>query len=216
MSDMRYIPDVTPQRQTSDTDNWAAWRGTRDGAPSVIDWATARSMEGRVFGANMGSLTTPLTFLVYGANRPDAWLRVPDATAIIPLYVNVALEDAAGTDTEIFIIVAANDIGNGTSTAATAGPVSWRTDAPVTSAVTARHLATADTTAATTPIEVFRTTYGSAEGTGNDARNVLWAPRVPPVLMGPASLIVYVAATTTQATGFVQFAWVEVPENMFS
>ena len=52
--------------------------------------------EGRVFVANMGSVTTPITFLVTAANRPDAWIRVPSGTTIIPISVHVTLEARLG------------------------------------------------------------------------------------------------------------------------
>lgn len=194
-------------------------RVARDGSLVVVRQDIAWVMEGRVFGANMGVLTTPLTFLVYAANRPDAWLRVPDRTIIIPLYVGVTLEDAAGTDTEVRLSFCQNDIGNGTSTAAAAGPLNMRSDALFTSNVVARNLATADTTAETNPLEIKRWTYGIAEGTGNDARERHWSANedgVPPTIVGPGSLIVYVAATTTQATGFVQVVWAEFGEHMLS
>ena len=45
---------------------------TRDGAMFVNSWYEKQALRGRVVAANMGSITTPLTFLVTAANRPDA------------------------------------------------------------------------------------------------------------------------------------------------
>ena len=191
-------------------------RGTRDGALFTADWYEAHALEGRVFGANMGGVTTPLTFLVTAANRPDAWIRVPDGTMILPLSVNVVLEDFAGTDTEIDIRTAQNDIGNGTSSAATVGPQAMRTDAPITSNSVARQLATGDTTAETNPLSIWRKTVNTANAAGNDNAGSVWVSRAQmgyPVLVGPSTLQVFVAATTTQATGFVVIHWVEFAER---
>ena len=191
-------------------------RGSRDGALFVADWYDAHAMEGRVFSANMGGVTTPLTFLITLANRPDAWIRVPDGTMILPLSAHVVLEDYAGTDTEIDMRIAQNDIGNGTSSAATVGPVSMRTDAPVTSNCVARQLATGDATAETNPMTIWRAEVSTANAAGNDAagfHHITRAEMGYPVLVGPSTWELFVAATTTQATGYVIMTWVEFPER---
>ena len=193
-------------------------RGTRDGALFTADWKQALVMEGRVWVANMGSVTTPLTFLVTAANRPDAWLRMPSATAVIPLRVEAVLEAAAGTVTELDLRMAYNDIGNGTSSAATVGPVNYSPNnaGALTSAVIPRQLATADTTAETTPISIHRVTFPLAQATGLVPYVDLFEPIVCPILIGPATLELFIAATTTQATGFVQMIWAELPSTMFT
>jgi len=191
-------------------------RGMRDGALITSNWYDAHAMEGRVFGATMGSVTTPLTFLITLANRPDAWIRVPDGTMILPLHAIVVLEDYAGTDTEIDVRIAQNDIGNGTSSAATVGPLNMRTDAPVTSNCVARQLATGDTTAETNPMTVFRHQVSTANAAGNDAAGQLVITREMmgyPVLVGASTWEIFIAATTTQATGYVVMSWIEFAER---
>ena len=216
MSDIRLFAAERASVARTSEGNLIAVRGTRDGAVFTADWYEAHALEGRVFGANMGSVTTPLTFLITLANRPDAWIRVPDNTMILPLSVHVVLEAATGTATETDVRIAQNDIGNGTSSAATVGPVSMRTDAPVTSNCVARQLATGDTTAETNPMSVWRQTVITASAAGNDAvsqQHITRADMGYPVLVGPATIEVFVAATTTQATGFVIITWVEFPER---
>lgn len=213
MTDMRIAPRVTPAAATADN-GWIAAQGLRDGSMSVVDALQRLALAGRGFVASMGSVTTPLTFLVTAANRPDAWIRVPSGTTIIPISWNIALEAFAGTVTEIDIRIAQNDIGNGTSSAATAGPINLRTDVPLSSNCTARQLATGDTTAETNPVSVFRKTIPAASAAANDiAAMTLWEPKTSPVLVGPATIEAYIAATTTQATGFVVVQWVEIPSN---
>lgn len=202
-------------RATADGVGTKALRGLRDGTISMADLLQVLIMEGRGYVATMGSVTTPLTFLVTAANRPDAWLRVPSGTAIIPLAVETVLESAAGTATEIDVRLAQNDIGNGTSSAATAGPFNLRSDAPRSSLVTPRQLATGDTTAETNPVTLHRRCFPLAQASGLGPYEDFWLPTPGPILIGPATLEVYVAATTTQATGFVTFCWVELPSTAF-
>ena len=215
MADSRIITGVVPGRVTADA-QWVGARGTRDGAQYVASWLEALALEGRMFHANMGTVTTPITFLVTAANRPDAWVRVPSGTTILPVKVNVALEAFAGTATELDIRTAENDIGNGTSTAAAVGPQRAHTAGTITSNCTARQLATGDTTAETSPISIYRRTIPTADAAGNDLAGSILVTREEmgyPVLVGPATLELFIAATTTQATGFVIVTWAEVPSN---
>ena len=214
MSDLRIVPWSGSLSAVTADGNWTGHQGTRDGAAFMADWMEKLALMGRVFHAANGSVTTPLTFLVTAANRPDAWVRVPSGTSILPIKVNYALEAFAGTVTEIDLRVAENDIGNGTSTAATAGPRGSRTDNPITSNCTVRHLATADTTAETNPLSLFRRTIAAAEAAGNDfaGSGVITREMMGyPVRVGPATIELFIAATTTQATGFVVWSWAEVP-----
>lgn len=206
---------VVPERKTSDG-HLVLPRADREGVLAVMDSFDILAREGRVFGANMGSVTTPLTFLITAANRPDGWIRVPSGTTIFPIAVHVALEDFAGTDTEIDVRFCQNDIGNGTSSAATVGPLSLRTDAPIGSSCLARQLATGDTTTETNPMTLWRATVSTASAAGNDAAAYNTVSRSAmgyPVLVGPATWEVFVAATTTQATGYLVFQWAEKPSN---
>lgn len=216
MAELYVDGSVTPGRLTKDH-SWLGARGLRDGTLVTANYLDALAQEGRVFAANMGTVTTPITFLVTAANRPDAWIRVPANTAILPIKLTVSLEAMTGTATEIDVRMASNDIGNGTSSAADVGPRSLRSDAPITSGCTARQLATADTTAETTPVSLFRKEYILANAAGEDWKGIEITREMMgfPVLVGAASWEVFVAATTNQATGFVVMTWAEVPSSMF-
>ena len=214
MSDIRVVGSTVPTRKTAD-DSFISPRATRDGTLATLSYFDVLSQEGRVFCANNGSATTPLTFLIVGANRPDAWLRVPSGTTCLPILCAVQYEAAAGTVTEAMLRSAQNDIGNGTSTAASLGPISTKTTSSYTAGVVCRHLATGDTTAETNPVELFRSTYAFAQATaeGNDPLKIVITRELMgyPVLVGPASLSLLIDATTTQATGFVTWIWAEIP-----
>lgn len=216
MSDIRVVASTTPTRKTAN-DGFISPRALRDGTLVSIPWYDALALEGRVFVAQNGDETTPLTFLALAANRPDAWIRVATSTIVIPLSCTVTIEAGAGTVTEIDLRTAQNDIGNGTSTAASVGPLASKTSAPIASTSTVRHLATADTTAGTNEVTVWRKTLPFAMATteGNEfpTFDITREMMGYPVLVGPASIMLYISATTTQATGFVTWKWAEIPSN---
>ena len=200
-------------RATADGTGTKGLRGLRDGSLSGADWLQVLLLEGRGYVANFGAVTTPLTFLITADKRPDAWLRVPSGVTILPLAVETVLEAAAGTATEIDIRLAHNDVGDGTSSPASVGPMNLRSDAVGGSLVTPRQLATGDVTAETSPISLHRRTFPLAQASGLTPYEDLWLPRPCPILVGPATLEVFVAATTTQATGFVIIRWIELPST---
>lgn len=219
MSDIKGQPMVkTPGRNSFDTEATKLLRTTRDGVLFTVDYFEGLAMQGRIFTANMGTVTTPLTFLVTAANRPDAWIRVPSGTAILPIKCNVVLESAAGTVSEIDVRICSNDIGNGTSTAASVGPLSNRSDNILASLCTARQLATVDTTAETNPISIYRRTYARADEAGIDFRGIEATRELMgyPILVNASTWEVFIAGTGTQATGYVVMTWAEVPASDFS
>lgn len=215
MADLKALRVVrTPQRDTSDASgNYGDVRANRIGDLYVVEYMEDLAAQGRIFSANMGTVTTPLTFLVTAANRPDAWIRVPSGTTILPIKANVVLESAAGTVTEIDVRIAQNDIGNGTSSAADVAPRTHRTDALLPSNCTARQLATGDTTAETNPLSIYRRTYARADEAGIDFRGIEVSRAMMgyPVLVGAATWEIFIAGTGTQATGYVVLTWAEIP-----
>lgn len=218
MATIQMNPRVQPDANTADAaGTYKVVQGFREGSIGVVDFKQRMFAAGYGAIANCGSVTTPLTFLTTAANRPDAWLRVPAGRAIMPVLVQVVLETSTGSATEIDVRMCQNDIGNGTSSAATVGPISTRTDnAGITSLVVPRQLATADTTAETAPVSLYRRTFGPVSDIttpGSANRGIDWEPNTAPLLVNASTLEVFIAATTAQATGFVIFHWVETPSS---
>ena len=216
MSDIRVVTGTVPVRKTAD-DGFLSPRAIRDGSLVVLPWYDALALEGRVFSAQNGDETTPLSFNALAANRPSAWIRAATSTIVIPLGCTVTLEAATGTVTEIDLRIADNDIGNGTSTAATVGPLGMKTSLPIAATSVVRHLATADTTAGTNERTIWRATIqfalATAEGNPFPTFDISREMMGYPVLVGPATIMVYVTATTTVPTGFVTWKWAEIPTN---
>lgn len=193
-----------------------AVRAWRDGTLGFAEFRDIMAMEGRVFAANFGTVATQLTFLAQAANRPDWWVRVPSGTVVIPIFFSVSLGAFAGTVTTVSSRIAQNDIGNGTSSAASIGPLSTNTAAPITALTTARQLATGDTTAETNPLEIYKQTINTANAAGNDAAGTIRVKRdemCNPILVGPGTWEGFIWATTTQATGYVVASWIELPTS---
>ena len=192
---------------------WTSLRATPDGALYTTDVGGSLGIEGRIFAANMGLVTTPLATAATTAivnTTPHAWIRVPDGTAIVPLYARIVVESQSiTTQGEISLLIAQNDIGNGTSSAADAGPINLNTAAPVTSACTARQLATGAATAPTNPLELTRFSFAASavnQAFEWDARSL----GVFAVVRGEGSWAIYIGGNAVNY--YAQMVWAELSE----
>ncbi len=222
MPNVQYTPAVYPQANTADG-GYKVAQGFREGSMSFVDFTNKMAAAGRVFNANFGTVATQLTFLAQAANRPDFWIRVPSSTTIIPVACNIALGAMAGTVTTIDMRIASNDIGNGTSSAASIGPLNMRTDQPLAGGgaagnCTARQLATADTTAETSPQTIWKNVAIRADDAGGPQQD--WHTTRDqmgyPFLVGAGTWECFIWATTTQATGYATMTWIETPSTWWT
>ena len=188
-------------------------KGNRQGAAIVVDQLTQWAVDGHTFHAQQGDAQTQVDFAetAYDEDQPQFALRVPTGRVVIPLSLIITLEDQAGTDNLIAWSITTNDIGNGTSTAATIS--NMRSDAPHTSGCTARSLYTGNATAATGLFEFARFVDPFAQAAtstsiGSYGWNIRDAAAVP-VLKGPATLQMHVSATGTAPQGFGEYVWAE-------
>ncbi len=192
-------------------------RATRDGSPFSADWFTALALEGRVFVANGGTDTSPITFAgAYDADAGDFTIDVPDGTAIIPIFVEVNLQTTGASLFEVIMLASRTLVAVSSGTSVT--PVAFRTDAPIsTNTTVSAAVAGAGMTDPNTAgaYEFYRSGYPSdPDVAGNpNPRYSFSALRegVAPVLVGPASLTVY--ASGTSGTGFITAIWAELPES---
>jgi len=189
-----------------------ALRVNRSADLYVADLPTQWALEGRVFVANRGTATTPVSFAktAYDEDQPQLVLRVPEGTTIIPLYCEVVLEDSAGTDNEIIWGVTANDIGNGTSTAVT--PYNVLSVGGKTTAVTVRRDYTGNATAASQVKELGRFGYAFADASTDPAKRFVLQfgndRNIVPI-KGADSLNLWVAGATTAPSGYATVVWAE-------
>jgi hypothetical protein len=183
----------------------------RQGGLVTVDQLTQWAIEGHTFHAQQGDAQTQLDFAetVYDEDQPQFALRVPTGRVVIPLSLIITLEDQAGTDNLCAWSITTNDIGNGTSTAATISAM--RTDAPHSSGCVARSLYTGNATAATGLFEFARFVdpFVAAAGTQvSYAWNIRDAAAIP-ILKGPATLQMHISATGTAPQGFGEYVWAE-------
>ena len=214
MSDLRaFIQNLSVGRASSGT--LAGLRMTPDGALYTADVALAAAIEGRIFGANSGVVTTPAATAATTAitnTIASHWIRVPDGTVIVPLYCRIVVEaNGATTQGEISVLTAQNDIGT-SGVAATVGPLSLNTAGPVTSNCFARQIATAST-APTNPAELTRFSFAASAVN----QHFEWNARelgIYPLIRGAGTWAIYIGGNAVSF--YAQTVWAEFPEGTLS
>jgi len=228
MSDVRVVREVSSvSRGTSDGDLMGL-RGTRDGAVFSADWFLAAALEGRAFGVNVGTASSPVTFNAGAivATEPDVCVTVPAGTTIIPVLIEYALEDTGTEGTAMDIVALASSLGTQVITAGDAKTIhNMRTDKPNVSLCSAASVLDGGT--GVTPyggnrIEFFRGYAGHVtdQHGSSTAHTVATASRyswkasqtmVPPILVGAGQFAMYISAPG--ATGWSTVIWVEFPSS---
>lgn len=216
-------PSQGSRTRAADAAGYGAARATRDYSLITADWKQALVLEGRAYAAKAGAFSTPVdgggATAVISLVRPRVALSIPSGTTIIPLRVAVQCQTPllAADNEEIEILLGIDRTqanAAGTSTAVT--KFNLRTDNAYSSLCTVTAVHTADL--ATSPvlgIELARKVkVGDVQGT---AATTMWTdldllyPLVgqhAPVIVGPASLLVYWGGTVA-TTGFAQVEWAE-------
>lgn len=198
-------------------------RTMREGTLSVADWLNLKNMEGRVYQVTVGAFSTPITGggngTIIDLDQPEGLISVPTGTTIILNRVSVQCQTpllATDADEAEILVAIDKDIawdGAGTATAET--PLAIRTDQKRTSSCTCKSAFTADiTTTPTADIELARkVVMGDVQGTPATA---LWGlldleyePKVPPIIVGPAMVMVYWGGTVA-TIGFAQIQYTEI------
>ena len=142
-------------------------RALRDGTLLSMPWLTAKAIEGKVFAVNSGVLGTPDTFNAAIADgEQDLLVNVPSGTTIIPVYIQVNVEDSGTAAVVDACAVASNIYDNTGLTATTETIMNMRTDkATGGSQCAAYSVVTANGTAVETGnfVEFWRPTAGMSE-----------------------------------------------------
>lgn len=197
-------------------------RAMRDGTLFTQEWIMAQALEGRLFCAQAGLLTTAITWTATATNdqtKPAMFLDVPAGTTIVPIEINLYME-AFGT-TALFECAAVCGTG-GVSAGGTAMTITnMRTDAPITSLVTGTSDITGGT-ACTANISSFWADglqFCATLATGDDdseRTSTLFKWRLKdsgyaPVIKGAAQLMV--TQGSQAGTGFGKIIFVELPTS---
>jgi hypothetical protein len=166
------------------------------------------------------ALATPDTTMTgeesYDATHPSILIDIPNGVTFIPVHVDICYEDAGGADN--YIIIGCDDV-NLYSSGGTGTKVSscnnLRTDNPHSSAVTAAYTGDNQMTI-TDPGASERTLFSYVNAFKDAATSppmqVVWEPKSPPVLVGPASFYAYCYGASGPEFSF-SIQWVELPKD---
>lgn len=202
---------------------------SRRGELFTQDWIQAAILEGRGFIANVGALSTPVVGggagTIVDLDQPEFGMIIPDGTTIIPIRLAIQLTTPLlATDADEVEALAFVDTTAATVAAALDG--TWaNTITPKnmrialtnrnSSLCTVKSVCSADTTDPTESIDLCHIQLtGDVQGTPATAlftRNeLLYEPKNPPMIVGPASLFAYWGGTVA-TSAFMQFFWIEIP-----
>jgi len=229
MTDVRVLRGVSSVTRVTDDGNLLPVRGTRDGAAFSADWFLAHALEGRAFGVNTSTGATVDTFTANAGilvAQQDLYVTVLAGTTIIPVYIEVNLEDlgAAGV---LDICACASSIADVATTGTSVSIYNMRMDAPVTSTCTCKSVISSNGTSPYSGnfLDFWRgysgdapDAHGSSSGHFNQlCQHTSWMASktfCPPIISGPGSLSIY--ATTAAGKGFITAIWVEIPTSSIS
>lgn len=199
-------------------------RSLRDGTLSTAGFIQAMSFEGRVFGGNAGTVTSPITFnpTAIVTTGADLMVLAPAGTTIIPIEVCIQME-AFGT-TAIFEAMVSIGTGGALGTDTDVVPVCL--NSVVARATQCSAGAAADEASATyftgSVHELMR--WGAAKavtvGTADDDSawpplNLVWRAMEGgylPIVKGSGGFAVFAAAQAS--TGFISAKWIELPTSV--
>ncbi len=128
---------------------------------NVQRWVT----EGKVFQSSVGTVNTPASFLgaVVAVATPEWAIQIPAGKLVVPLEVALSvITCAAGVWNGPVLIMASNNIGNGTSSAGTDINVNPAFGTG-SSGLVVRITYTGAGTTATSPVELFRFGVATAQ-----------------------------------------------------
>lgn len=199
----------------------AAWFDTA-GAMGVTSEADLLARAGYGFHVTVGAFSTPIVGggngTVLDQDQPEFVLDIPSGTAVRPIRISVQCQApliaADNDESEILIAVDRTQSIGATSSHGTAETIfNMRTDNPIASNCTSVSACTSNTTNPTLGIELARkVVVGDVQGTAANAMftaiDLVYEPATPPVIVGPATLLVYWGGTVA-TSGFAQVEWVE-------
>ena len=226
MSDTRvFVGSTSVPRLTADG-GLIGLRGSRDGSAIVLPWYQALVNEVRVFAANAGSVTTPITWgatATIDVTKPIIWLSVPTSVIVIPLYIMIYME-AFGTNAQFECNAQVGTGGARTSGGTAITIKNLRSDAPNASSCTAYQ---GDNTpvfvgSTTNVAEFFRSgqqfaitkTTASATAAVSDPNRFEWlvgSGLVAPVVKGGGQIALHQGSQA--GTGFAQLIFAELPSE---
>jgi hypothetical protein len=206
---------TAPSRETSDGVLEKLW-AQRDGSLVTIPWDTALALDGKVFNVSNtvqeGGATALIGETAPGtANiNPSLLIDVPEGVTIIPLEVSV-MPEGTGTQGDWVIRINTDDTTRYASGGAALTPINMRKDNRAKSSCACYDGSTQIVASANTDDDIIWT--GSTDHSARANEPQVWTAKeyIPPILVGPASLLVFVIVTTVDEEVLFSVKWAELP-----
>ena len=191
-------------------------RGEMVVVPVELQWA----LDGRVFNASNAVQETDEAIAETGRGsdnvNPSLLVDVPSGTTIIPLEVIIDLGNTPGTSVDMNFTINTDDALRYSAGGAAITPVNMRKDDPRSSTCIVKSASTQITATANTDDDTIFNLMVEAEATPRTAVAGLpllnWTSKlyVPPVLIGPASLLVFMmSASSNDQEMYWSIKWAE-------
>ncbi len=200
-------------------------RANRSGVVVIEDEIDALIKEGRGFQTIVGSFSTPATGGGVGnildQDQPDLVVTIPSGTSIRPFRIDIVFEQPVGAAddnvVEALISVDQDTAIPATSGTSTTGTIyNLNTLYARASACRATNQYSVNMTNPTLDLELAHWTSifesFSAVNVWEHQRHLLYEPKTPPIIRGPARLIVYWGGTV-ETHAFCTAQWVEFPST---
>jgi hypothetical protein len=215
-------------RQTGSGDyaanaSWRALRAARVGAPIVLPWHQALVMQGVVFGAQAGSITTPVAgHASITAAQPELAAYFATGVAIVPLSGRMSMETGATTLAQGGMLLAFSNINVGAGTSTAASVVNLNQLAPTATAGAAGAAYTGNGTDPLTAgnyldlARVSAVVDADAATSGIVPPSLSWSAMndIIPIMGQACSFLAYGEAAAN--TVFATLIWAELPEGQFT
>lgn len=183
-------------------------RSLRGGETPTVDWVLSLALEGAVFVASDADQDDTVTGQTsFADTTPTFLLSIPQHVTCVPLYFDLA-QTAPVAGGVISVIAEVDRIDRYASGGTEHASFNTHTGKPTGSQIKVYENPTA------------ASGYGQRVGNfavGQDispaegqANGIFWTPRVPFILQGPASFLVYTWAATTGPNWFWTFGWAEL------
>ena len=191
-------------------------RANRRGELVVPEHVFQMVSEGRAFCAANPTVGTAVAAggLSFSATAPAFSVDVPAGTVLIPLAISLAQAGTvAGGPITVAMVIDQAIRYSSSGAAITSKPM--RSDAPVAQNCT--WYSNATVAAAVTPITFWSALINQSVTTTANSTQSVYLTRYNsalPVLVGPASLIIYTYAATTQPSWLFNFTWAEYAKSV--
>ena len=220
---------TTISRETEGSDVFV--RALRDGSLITADWKQAAILAGYGYTVNVGALSTGIVGggngTVIDQDEPECVLTIPNGYCVLPLRIAVQVQSGAVGDAEEVEILIAVDQDKALDATSIAGST-YTTEViynlnTLCGSTSSCACYSAFTDTITDPVldlelarKVIEYEWSATSGSQNLEVDLLYEPKNPPVINGPAQIVIYWGGDTATIGGFAEIQFLEFPESAFT